>query len=162
MAKTLLSADVAIDQQAPIIESQIKPEIVEADASILAKKDYQERLAMAEEPVRIIIHAAAMDNAPKTYPVWNNGIPAEALINGQWLQIRDVPVEVEVILKRKYVETLMRAKTMHISTKHGNAMVENPINETIRRTSAVANVQVLEDPNPRGIEWQRDLLRRNM
>lgn len=161
MAKSLTSADVAIDQLPPIIEANLKPEIVVADADILRKKDYEARLAMAEEPVRIVIHSAAMDNPPMTYPVWNNGTMAEALINGQWIQIRDVPVETEITLKRKYVETLLRAKTMHISTKHDNAMVENPRNETLRKTSAIANVQVMEDPNPRGIDWLRDLTRRN-
>lgn len=161
MAKGLHSSDVKIDQLPPIIEDQIKPEVVEADSDILRKKDYMERLAMGEDPVRIIIHAASVDNPPMSYPVWVNGIGAEAWIGERWIPIRDIPVETEIVVKRKYVETLMRAKTMHISTRHDNAMVENPRNDTIRKTSAVANVQVIEDPNPRGIAWARDLLRRN-
>lgn len=161
MAKSLHSADVAIDQQAPIIGNQVKPEVVEADAKVLADMDYQARLAMAEEPVRIIIHSAGGDNPPQSYPVWNNGVYGEVLVGNQWAKVRDYPVDREIIAKRKYVETLIRAKTTVISTKHDNAMVENPQNHTLRKTSAIANVQVLQDDNPRGIDWLRDLTRRN-
>ncbi len=163
MAKAALhTSDVAIDQLDPIIEGKTaKPEIVEADASILRHKEYQELLAMGEDPIRIIINAAAVDNPPMSYSVEVNGTGAEVWANDQWIAIKHIPVETEVVVKRKYVESLMRAKTMVIRTKHDNAMVENPRNETIRKTSAVANVQILHDPNPRGLAWQRDLLRRN-
>lgn len=163
MAKaSLQTSDVAIDQPSPIIGNQNpKPEIVEADEAILRNKEYQARLAMGEEPVKIIIHAAAGDNPPMSYPARVNGIGAEAWINDQWVSITHVPVETEVTLKRKYVECLIRAKITHITTRHDNAMVENPRNDTLRKTSAIANVQVLDDANPRGRAWLSDLMRRN-
>lgn len=162
MAKPVFnSADVKVDQNDPI-EDKTAATIVEADEKILRDKDYQDRLAMAEEPVKIIINPAGGDNPPMSYYASVNGIYAEVLSNDQWIQIRDIPVGVEVVTKRKYVENLLRAKTERPHTWHENATVPQPRNIIQRRTSSVANVQVLEDRNPRGAAWYADLTRRNM
>lgn len=63
-----------------------------------------------------------------------------------------------VITRRKYAEVLMRAKRDTISTQHEDAVVERPKNVVNRSSSAVANLQIVRDNNPKGIEWVRRLM----
>lgn len=158
----LNTADVKIEQAAPIetAEDRIN-QIVAGDESILEDKEQADRLAMAEDPVKIIINPSNEENAPTSYPVWVNGRGGEVFMNGQWLPITYLPVGVELTVKRKYVEVLARAKTDNIRTVHDSANVERPRNIVQRTTSAVANFTVLEDANPRGPAWFAELRRRN-
>lgn len=156
----LNTADVKIEQMPPVVVEQDRKTIVEADASILADKEQAELLAMAEDPVTIVIMPSGDQNAPAYYPVWVNGKGAEALIQGKWLPITYVPVGVNITLKRKYVEVLGRAKVNNVKTHHDEANVPMPRNEVRVTTTAVCSFQVVEDRNPRGVAWLTDLLRR--
>lgn len=162
MAKAVLRTDdVAIDQNAPIEKESDRQTIVKADLSMV-DKGYMERLAMGEEPVRIMIEPSTDQNAPHSYFCAVNGVGAECLQpNGEWLPIQWVPVGVELTMKRKYVENLVRAKRDRVETDHGTANVADPHNRIVRHTSAVANVIILEDPNPRGRAMFAELRRRN-
>jgi hypothetical protein len=163
MARTALrTEDVKIDQAPPITEAADREgQVVRGDESILKDKEYAERLAMGEEPVTIEITPSTEENAPTWYPAWVNGRGAEMLMNGKWRTVTFLPVGGPITTKRKYVEVLARAKTDNIKTKHDEANVAMPQNTVTRTTSAVANFVVLEDSNPRGVEWLRELRRRN-
>lgn len=164
MARTALNtADVAIDQKPPILEAHNpKDEIVHADTTALAHKDYLDLLAMGEDPVTIYVEPASEENAPHSYHCCVNGKGAECLgPDGKWHPVEWVPVGVKLTMKRKYVEVLVRAKKDRIVTKYGKVGDENPLNKIERITSAVANVQILDDKNPRGPAYFAELRRRN-
>lgn len=161
-AAALRTDDVAIDQNKPIVTESDRTTIVEADLTALGRKEYFERLAMGNEPVTIRIEPSTDQNAPHSYYCAVNGIGAECLSpNGEWVPITWVPVGVELTMKRKYVEVLVRAKRDRVETDHGEANVPNPHNRIVKHTSAIANVVVIHDPNPRGPEMFRELRRRN-
>lgn len=158
----LNTADVKIEQLPPVEEAKDRiNQVVAGDESILEDKDHAERLKMGEDPVTIMINPSNEENAPTSYPCWVNGKGAEIFLNGAWLPITYLPVGVELVTKRKYVEVLARAKTDNIKTVHDSANVERPRNQIQRTTSAVANFTVLEDRNPRGAAWFAELRRRN-
>ena len=164
MARTALNTgDVAIEQKAPIVSAEDREsEIVQADLTAIGRKEYLERLAMGEEPVTIYIEPSSEENAPHSYYCAVNGRGAECLgPDGQWHPVDWVPVSSTLIMKRKYVEVLVRAKKDRVTTKYGKVGEENPQNEIIRQTSAVANVQILKDDNPRGPAYFAELRRRN-
>jgi hypothetical protein len=162
MARTALNtSDVAIEQKAPIVEEKDRSEIVQASLTEIGKKEYLERLAMGEEPVTIVIEPSAEENAPHSYYCAVNGRGAECLgPDGQWRPIDWVPVGVQLVMKRKYVEVLVRAKKDRVTTDHGKVGEDNPHNKIVRVTSAVANVQIIEDKNPRGPAYFAELRRR--
>lgn len=158
----LNTADVKIEQPRVIDEAQDRlGQVVQSDEDVLRDKDRLERLAMGEDPVTIIINPSNEENAPTSYPCWVNGKGAEVFLNGEWLPITYLPVGVELVTRRKYVEVLARAKTDNIRTVHDSANVERPRNRIERTTSAVANFTVLEDKNPRGPAYFAELRRRN-
>lgn len=157
----LNTADIAIEQKPNITDGADRAsDVVAGDESILADKEYAERIKMGEDPIEIEIQPASEENAPTSYPAWVNGKGAEVFMNGQWLPITYLPVGIPMVVKRKYVEVLARAKTDNIKTMHDEASVAQPRNEVQRRTSAVANFNVLNDPNPRGVAWLSELRRR--
>lgn len=164
MAKkaALETADVAIDQVKPIETDEDRKTIVQADLSVVGSKEYLERLAMGEEPVLIRIEPSTDQNAPHSYYCAVNGKGAECMgPDGQWRSIDWVPVGVELTMKRKYVEVLVRAKRDRVTTEHDGPQVADPRNRIVRQTSAVANVVILEDQNPRGPAMFAELRRRN-
>lgn len=163
MARAPLNTADIKTEQAPAIENAADRlnQVVAGDESILKDKDHTDRLDMNEDPITIIINPSNEENAPTSYPVWVNGKGGEILMNGQWLPITYLPVGVELVTKRKYVEVLARAKTDNIRTVHESANVERPRNTIQRTTSAVANFTVLEDKNPRGPAYFAELRRRN-
>jgi hypothetical protein len=164
MARTALNtADVKIDQKVDIVDEKDRAdEIVEASLTEIGKKEYLERLAMGEEPVTIFIEPSAEENAPHSYYCSVNGRGAECLgPDGLWHPVDWVPVGVLLIMKRKYVEVLVRAKKDKITTDYGKVGEENPHNRIVRLTSSVANVQIMKDDNPRGPAYFAELRRRN-
>jgi hypothetical protein len=164
MARTALNtADVKIDQKPDIVENKDREgEIVEADVTAIGRKEYLERLAMGEEPVTIFIEPSAEENAPHSYYCAVNGKGAECLgPDGNWHPVDWVPTGVQLVMKRKYVEVLVRAKKDKVTTDYGKVGEENPHNRIVRLTSSVANVQIMKDDNPRGLAYFAELRRRN-
>jgi len=114
-----------------------------------------EALAFNEEPVEVMVYPSSEENAPLTVPCWVNGRGAEVFQNGRWNVLGFLPVGLRVITRRKYAEVLLRAKKDKISTDHQGTEVERPQNKVHRVSSAVANIQVITDKNPKGVEWVR-------
>lgn len=164
MARVALNTDdVKIEQKAPIVDADTRsPEIVKAELTEIGKKEYLERLKMGEEPVTIRIEPSAEANAPHSYFCAVNGKGTECLgPDGNWHPVDWVPVGIEMVMKRKYVEVLVRAKTDRIETEYGKVGDETTKNVIKRHTSAVANVQIIRDDNPRGPAYFAELRRRN-
>jgi hypothetical protein len=112
-----------------------------------------------QEPVTIEIYPASERNAPTSYFCEVNGHKPEVIHNGIWqtLPVSYVPVGLQMTMKRCYVDVLVRAKSVTITTQHDELGTQNVIH---RVPSAVANVQILVDNNPRGPAHFAELRRR--
>lgn len=143
--------DVDMSLEAKIIHGESIP-LLSPDE--MAKEEYLKQLAFNEEPVTILINQNARSDYPETHvPVQVNGKGAEVLMNGNWVAMTYLPMDTELTTKRKYVEVLVRSKSVTIATKHDDATVERPHNTQVRRTSSNYPVSVLKDDNPRGGAW---------
>lgn len=162
MGRQALHSDtIKIDQKDPVIDNEDREgEIIIVDRPI--NKDYLDELAFQEEPVKIMLNPTSEKNAPTSYPVWVNGKGCEVFQRGQWEEIGYLPIGRPLIIKRKYLEVIMRAKLDALTTSHEDATVERPINKVLRNTSAVHSFSILEDKNPKGGAWAAEMIRRNM
>lgn len=121
--------------------------------------DYLADLAFMEEPMTIRISKSSEKQAPKVVDCWNNGKGAEAFINGKWVELGWLPVDMDVITRRKYVEVLARAQPDGVETSVGEPTVEKPHNEIIRNRSCKYPMSIVQDKNPRGAAWMSKVLR---
>lgn len=169
MGRAPLHSDaVKIEQKAPIIDDGTKKkpfkdresEVIETETPL--NKDYLDALAFGEEPVMIILNPSTDKNAPSAFPVWVNGKGAEVYQQGRWDEIGYLPIGKPLIIKRKVLEVIIRAKLDAVTTVHDDATVERPVNRINRATSAVHSFSILEDKNPKGAAWAREMIRRNM
>lgn len=149
-----------MDQHRPIVFKDDEP--IDRERIIVAEKtpdvEYFEALQFAEEPISIRIERSAEKFAPNSVDCWVNGIGAEIMINGKWVQCGYLPVGHVVTTKRKYVEVLARSKQDTVQTavlKHEDFEENtNPIS-----TSQKVPFSVIRDANPRGAEWLTKLIR---
>ena len=119
------------------------------------EKEYLERLKMDNDPVTIVIAKGNEQKPALTVPVWVQGIGAEVLKDGKWVQLGWLPVDIAVTTKRKYVEALARAKPVNVDNEIiGGMNAFGPMPHTAR---ALNQFSVLEDRNPKGGEWLRRL-----
>lgn len=126
------------------------------------QQDYLDELAFMEEPVTIRIEPSNDKNAAGAFPAWCNGKAAEIFENGRWHEIGYLPVGRELIVKRKIVEIIVRAKVDTVHTQIIGQDSERPNNVINRFTSPVHSFSIIEDRNPRGPAWVSELRRRNL
>lgn len=119
--------------------------------------NYIAKLAFNEEPMTIRIERSAERFSPNTVPCWVNGIGAEVLMQGKWIQLGYLPVGVLVTTKRKYVEVLARARHQSIDTEVARHD-ESETNEIGRSDSQRAPFSVIKDENPAGYDWLTRLM----
>lgn len=158
--------DIKIEQKADIIgngrdNSDLvdRGEIIQAQQ--LPKQEYLDELAFNEEPVTIRIEPSAEKNAALWHPIWCNGKGCEVWHAGQWREMTYLPVGQVMIVKRKYVEILLRAKTDTVQTMVAETPGEDPRNTVRRFTSAVVSFSIISDKNPLGAAWVEEIRRRN-
>lgn len=157
----LHSSTMPIDQMPPIVDtSAYDGDIVLVDR--IESTDYADALAFMEEPVTIRLEPSSDKNAAGAMPVWVNGRMAEIHENGAWREIGYLPVGRALVVKRKVLEVIIRAKTDTIHTRVREMESERPNNVIERYTSPVASFSILEDRNPRGSAWVQELRRRNL
>lgn len=134
--------------------------IVKAEGPL--NKDYLDELAFNEEPVTIRLEPSTDKNAAMWFPIWINGKGAEVLLGNRWVEFGHLPVGVVLVVKRKYVESILRAKVDTVSTTVIERNGENPENRVKRFTSALHSFSILQDKNPLGVAWLEEVRRRNM
>jgi len=108
--------------------------------------EYAKALAFNEEPVTVMVHETSQENEAPLVDVYVNGI-AQFFPRGE-----------PVTCKRKYVEGLVRAKPVAISTDVRERNSENPQNIINRRSALRYPFSVIEDRNPNGAAWLRKIL----
>lgn len=158
----LQSDDVKIDQR-PMPDTKAERDeghVILVDSDVIDKK-YADELAFMEMPVKIRLHPSSDVNAIASFEVRVNGKGGEILVGGRWFERTWLPVGEEIIIKRKYLEVIARAKIDSIRTPKMESLAEHPDNRPSRFTSAVNSFSVIEDKSPRGAAWLTDILRRN-
>lgn len=149
------------EQHDPIVDlSSYEGDVVIAEK--IGSDDYAAELMFMEEPVTIRIEPSSDRNAAGAMPVWVNGKPAEVYQNGRWDEIGYLPVARVLVVKRKVLEVIIRAKVDTVQTRILEQDSERPNNVVSRFTSPVHSFSILEDKNPRGMGWVQELRRRNL
>lgn len=154
------SADMHLGQMPDLdVDSALddRQRIVTADQSAL-EQDYAAQLQFAEQPITIIIAAAAERNAPNVVECFNNGKGAEVLIRGKWVSMRWLPVSVQITTKVKYAEVLMRSRQTSyrsVPAKPNQEFLQNYFPAT---TSQVNPISIYGNTDPRVTEWQERVL----
>jgi hypothetical protein len=163
MARQELHSDkLPIEQKPPIA---VNPSAYEGEIVIgekIGNADYVRELAFMEEPVTIRLEPSSDKNAAMAFPIWVNGKPAEVFQNNRWDEIGYLPVGRVLVVKRKVLEVIIRAKTDTVHTEIRDMDQERPNNVVQRFTSPVHSFSVIEDRNPRGPAWITELRRRNL
>jgi len=159
-AREVHSDDIKIEQRRAVDPANYDGDIILAERVI--DKDYSDELAFMEEPVRIRLEPSSEKNAVAVFPVWVNGKGAEVLQNGRWIEVGWLPTGIEITIKRKVLEVIVRAKIDTVHTEIKNPDSEHPDNKVQRYTSAVHAFSILEDKNPRGVSWMQEIRRRNL
>lgn len=162
------STDYPAAQPDPIVMPPIDqrfeapdPHVQTADHAAMHKA-YLDELTFNEEPVTVLMHPTAEKFASPFVECTVNGKGVEIFVEGYgWLEIKQIPVNKAVTVKRKYVEVWARAKHTDVRTnvtgQPGDG--KDPINEVLRTTSLRHPFSVIEDRNPRGKAWLEKLLR---
>jgi len=123
------------------------------------RMDYADELKFNEEPVKIMAHAAADPNAPLYVEAWVNGKGVEQWIEGLgWCEVKFIPVDTEVVVKRKYVEVWLRGRAVNVMTIQDAADGSEPKNLLRRTVTGSHTISILDD-SPRGKDWARRLMR---
>lgn len=157
------SSNIKIEQKAALSDEDLKDrsDFVIADASILEDKEYSDLLAFNEEPVTILLHPSSDKNAATLIPAWSNGKGAEVFMNGRWVEVTYLPTGMNVTVKRKIAEVLLRSKIDTVNTVILGENSESPLNRHTRVTSSANALSIVRDDNPRGAAWAEEMLRRN-
>lgn len=160
----LSNMNFPIDQKAtmemPPIQEPVsrEPDIIVAEAPI--EKLEIDALAMAEEPVEILIHRSVEKFSPPTTDyIAINGVPAEMLFKNGWVRMGYLPRGRSIVTKRKYVEVLARAKQDAINTTVIERDNEDPVNYIERITTSTMSFTVISDKNPKAHDWLEQLVR---
>ncbi len=154
------SSDFALEQIRDIVMPS-QGEIIHDPALAAIDAAYLDDIAFNEEPVTIIIDVPPGDFAPQTQDVWCNGELPELFINGRWFKKAAIPLGVEVTVKRKVAEILMRAKPYTVRTSHDQQTEANPNPENyVKRTANRAvNMSIIGDTSAKAREWQHRIMR---
>ena len=163
MARQELHSDTLpkVEQKPPIVDtSAYDGDIVIGEK--IGNADYLDELAFMEEPVTIRLEPSSDKNAAGAFPIWVNGKPAEVFQANRWDEIGYLPVGRVLIVKRKVLEVIIRAKVDTVHTQIQEMDSERPNNIVQRFTSPVHSFSIIEDANPRGAAWVSEIRRRNL
>lgn len=121
---------------------RVDQEIIKVESGL--NKDYADQLAFMEEVVDVVVHESTDQNAEAIVDVYCNGVP-QRFIRG-----------VNQKVKRKFVEILANARQTSLKTKvHQDS--ENVYNRIDKHT-ALRYPFSMQDPNPKGQVWLKNLL----
>jgi len=123
---------------------RVDQEIIQADSTALG--DYAKDLAFMEEYVDVVVHESTDANAAQVVDVYCNGVP-QWFVRGQTQRVR-----------RKFVEILANARQTSIKT-NVHQDTENVYNRISKHT-ALRYPFSMQDSNPRGQPWLKNLLAR--
>ncbi|MEO7665751.1 MAG: hypothetical protein ABIU97_01800 [Dehalococcoidia bacterium] len=120
-------------------------------------KEYLDDLAFAEDALTIMLQPSTEPKAPKYKDCWVNGKGIEVLKSGVWKEFKAIPLGMQVVTKRKYVEVLARAKKDTITTNTVQYR-DHEDNQVLHNVVMTSGISVLHDPRgvgpgTKGREW---------
>ena len=121
-----------------------------------------EAMAFQEEPMVILIHRGQdMTSSKTTDLIAVNGVPAEMLFKNGWVEVGFLPKGIAITTKRKYVGVISSSKMESLMTRHEQAHEQEDINNRLERsTTSQLPFSVLQDKNPKGVEWLQGVVQR--
>ena len=162
-------ADIPIEQIPPVSEvgDEESPDIhqnrilVDPALKNPLPKSYLDELAFNEEPVTVMFTPGDGRFAAPFVDAAVMGVGIEVMAeDGRWIEMWQVPVGVEVTMRRKYLEVFARCKHTDVKAySRGIPQEGNPINDTLRTTNVKYPFAVIEDKNPRGAQWLQSIIR---
>ena len=130
-----------------LLETMERPDHQIESVGNLAKFDsWAEEMAFLEEPLIIQIHEDADPSAENPVMVYNNGRSCAIR--------RGVPQ----VIRRKFVEQLMRAKPETVRTKIDTRDQDKVKNLIVKQASLKYPFSILRDDSPRSRAWQKKIL----
>lgn len=126
---------------------------------------WNDEIQWMEGPVKVTVTSAGGDHAPLYVSAHCNGLPLEQWFDGiGWIGVRDIPVNEPVIIKRKYAEILIRARTLVLATEDDRADGTEPRNILRRKAVPTVYVTILRNDDPPSKpgyakEWEKRLHR---
>ena len=130
-------------------EGKLDRSTIETDIQIIPnEKTMADKAAMAafmEEPVKILVHDSADPNAEPVVELNVNGVN-QFVFRGR-----------EQIVKRKFVEVLARARRVATKTQTG-IQGDRVVNRVTQHSAVRFPFSVIEDRNPKGTPWLRELM----
>ena len=152
---TAKEGDVSFNHKNGVLNKVVEnAEISEIDVvkDVYGFNDKAKQLAFLEEPVTINIHETNDVNQEPLVFLSINGMGAMPANNPY------VPRGVDVVVKRKFVEKLMRARpTRYQSKERFNSNGEKEYYQP-STTALLYPFSVIRDENPRGNEWRRKIM----
>lgn len=124
----------------------LEPALIEP-ADRVIDRGWAENMAFANEKVTVTVHESTEKNAEPIVEVFCDGIP-QRFIRGQAQEV-----------KRKFVEVLARARSTSYSQREerDGGFVEGSVFDP--HTALRYPFSVNHDPNPRGADWLKSILR---
>lgn len=134
--------------------------VIERVSDMVTIDEKEAMTKFMEEPVKIMIHESTDPNPEPVVFCAVNGEGALLIKDGGGRAFRTpwIPRGQEVVLRRKFVERLARARTTRIATEEVRDANGDRATAVRRKTSLRYPFQVIEDPNPKGAEWLKSVL----
>jgi hypothetical protein len=126
-------------------KSALEPATVEVvDRPI--DKEWADAMAFNEETIKVMVHETTDPVAVSIPDFYNGGIP-QRFIRGQ-----------EQLVKRKFVEQLARCRKTTFSQEKVRDNNGDEFYRNVPHTALAYPFSVVEDPNPRGRDWLKNIL----
>lgn len=156
------SSECHMEQPSDIITPADQPferpePVIEKLHGIPVTTDYLAELAFMEEPVTVHFTPSSEKFAPPFVDGFNNGKGIEAFLNNRWIEVKQVPVGMDVMIKRKYLEIFARAKEIAIRADYTEVPGDDPVNRILRSVVLKHPFAVVQD-SEKGREWLRAVL----
>ena len=158
------SFDAKIDQPSTVsddvgqsvdIEKAFRPPIaIQRDLD----EEYAKQLEFNEGYQTIRINRGQEKHAALSVPCKVNGHLPEAIVDGKPVMLQEVPVDIPVTLKRKYIEDIVSKRQMIIGHHHDNPLLSQRVkNHITKQIVPVYNVVLLGHNHPLEVQewWER-------
>lgn len=109
-------------------------------------KEWADAMAFNEEKINIMVHETTDPAAVSIPDIYNNGVP-QRFIRGQAQTV-----------KRKFVEQLARCRKTTYSQEKVRDNNGDEFYRNVPHTALAYPFSVVEDPNPRGKDWLKNIL----
>lgn len=120
-------------------------QVIEVQTSF--EKSHADEMKFLEENMEVLVHESTDRAAEPIVEVWVNGT-AQRFIRGK-----------PQVCKRKYVGVLASAKETSVATNEAVNQLGERFTRIDRHTALKYPFSVINDPNPRGADWLKGILK---